>query len=68
MDYTIYDKKTMLGHVVEIYETKAQTTLEVKLEGSEKTVLIPFVKDWILKEDEDKRTLYFELPEGLLDI
>jgi 16S rRNA processing protein RimM len=68
MEYTVYDKKTMLGQVIEIYETKAQTTLEVKLEGLEKTVLIPFVKDWILNEDEDNRILYFELPEGLLDI
>jgi ribosomal 30S subunit maturation factor RimM len=68
MEYTVYDKKTMLGQVIEIYETKAQTTLEVKLENSQKTVLIPFVKDWIKNEDEDNRILYFELPEGLLDI
>lgn len=68
MEYTVYDKKTLLGHVVEIYETKAQTTLEVKLYNLDKTVLIPFVKDWIINEDEDNRILYFELPEGLLDI
>lgn len=68
MDYTVYDKKTMLGSVIEIYESKAQTTLEVKLQNTEKTVLIPYVKDWIIEENETDRILYFELPEGLLDL
>ena len=45
-----------------------QHLLEVAREGSDKTVLIPVVDEFLEGVDEADRCIFVNLPDGLLDL
>jgi 16S rRNA processing protein RimM len=58
------EKAEILGRVLRmIYTPLRQFCVETK-DGQE--VLIPFVPEWILKEDREKKSITMKIPEGLV--
>ena len=55
-----------LGEIENIYEMPMHEVAAVMYQGSE--ILIPLNEDVIASIDESKKIVYFNLPEGLLDI
>ncbi|MCF8219698.1 MAG: ribosome maturation factor RimM [Bacteroidales bacterium] len=55
-----------LGKIKEIIEQPAQDLMIIESETRE--IMIPLVTDYILNADSDQKTMYTQLPEGLLDI
>jgi len=56
---------TKLGEVVDVENFGAGDLIDVKVEGREATVLIPFAEGYVLEAAGDK--LVVDLPEGFLD-
>ena len=54
-----------LGELVKIYETGANDVYAVKKDGDAKELLLPAIKDCILKVDIDARVMTVHLLEGL---
>lgn len=66
-NFTIVDENLgTLGTVNKIYTNSAQDILEMEYKG--KDVLIPINDTIILKADLEKKELYTNIPEGLVDI
>ncbi|MFA6999401.1 MAG: ribosome maturation factor RimM [Victivallaceae bacterium] len=66
-DYTVVDKTAgELGQITDLIESTEQALLQVAHNGDE--ILIPFVDDFVVKIDKRKKTLYLDLPEGLIDL
>jgi 16S rRNA processing protein RimM len=66
-DYSVMDKTAgALGQITGIIESTKQAILQVDHNGDE--ILIPFVEDFIIKIDRQKKVLYLDLPEGLIDL
>lgn len=57
---------TSCGIIKEINDQTAQHYFILDLKGKE--VIIPIIKDWILKVDRENRQIQMQLPEGLLDV
>jgi 16S rRNA processing protein RimM len=65
--FTAYDDEDVLiGEIIGLNTSTPQTLFE--LSSDEGTLLIPYNENWILEIDEQDMTIYFELPEGLLDL
>lgn len=64
--YTIFDKETLVGEVLDIEIFPSQIMASVK--HDKKNILIPLVDDLIVNIDETKRKITMDLPEGLLNI
>ena len=65
--YMVVDKKTgEIGKVDHVLEMAHQSLLAVIRDGKE--ILIPFQKPILQKTDREKKMIYVNLPEGLLDI
>ena len=65
--FTAYDDQDYeIGEIISINTSTPQTILEIQSEKS--SILIPFNEDWIIEIDEDQKDIFFELPEGLLDL
>ncbi len=65
--YSLIDKKTgCVGEIVDVDETTLNVLFVV--EKGEEELLIPAAEEMIEKMDEEKKELYVDLPEGLLDI
>ncbi len=65
--YTVMDKKYGdIGRITSIVNIQNNTLLKVK--SGDKEYLIPGHEDIIKDRDDYKKTLYTDLPEGLLDI
>lgn len=65
--YTAYDDRDQaIGKIVSLNTSTPQAFFEV--ESNEKQILIPANEDWIIEIDEDQKEIFFELPEGLLDL
>ncbi|WP_068268585.1 ribosome maturation factor RimM [Caviibacter abscessus] len=60
--YSVYNKGTYIGEVIDIMETAAHDILEV---SGEREILIPFIDVFITKIDDDKREIYTDLIEGM---
>ncbi|MBO6159112.1 MAG: 16S rRNA processing protein RimM [Firmicutes bacterium] len=60
----ISDEGEMLGRVTDILETSANYVLEVSSDGSE-PLLVPVIKDCILKMDCDQKRITVHLLDGL---
>jgi len=56
----------VLGEILEVNEYPQQFVATVSYQNKE--VLFPLNEDMILEIDEDQKTLFVELPEGLLDL
>ena len=55
-----------LGEILEVIEQPHQVLCKIELEGKE--ALIPIHGETLRKIDQQKREVYVELPDGLLDI
>ena len=65
-NFNIYNNNEYLGIVVSTINKTGQTIIEVKM--SKKTVLIPFVDEFIVEINYEEKKIQMILPEGLLDI
>jgi 16S rRNA processing protein RimM len=69
LDFTVCDADGRRIGVIRGFATNgAQDLLRVEREGGAGEALIPFVDDFIVRLDFDKRELLMELPDGLLDV
>ena len=65
--FAISDKTAgMLGKIEDIFETPGQVLATVQFKGKE--VMVPLVDATIVKVDGAAKTIYVDLPEGLLDV
>lgn len=65
--YSVHDKSHgMLGTVTEVSDNGAQELLHIETEKGE--IVLPFVDDLIESIDDEKKTIYFNAPEGLIDM
>lgn len=65
--YTVVDKALgKLGTVRTVYTPNAQDLIAMDYEGNE--ILIPVVDEIVDKANHEKKEIYVNLPEGLLDI
>lgn len=65
--YTLVDKTFgVLGQVTGVSDNGQQLLLSVEYKGRE--VLLPLVEDFIEKIEEESRTLFFNAPEGLIEL
>lgn len=64
--YTLYDNKKALSEIEEVIEQPGQ--ILVKLTIEEKEVLVPLHEEIIDHIDHNKKAVYVQLPDGLLDI
>lgn len=64
--YLAYNNDDELGTIenLELYPQQ----IMAKIKTSQKEVLIPLVEDFIMEIDDEKKKVYFQLPEGLLDL
>jgi len=60
------DQDKLIGVIVGLNTSTPQTLFELTSERG--PLLIPLNEDWILEIDHDQQAIYFELPEGLLDL
>ena len=64
--YTAFYNGQSFGSIVEIIEQSAQNLFLI--ESDEVQHLIPVVEPFIQRIDHKKKSIYFDLPEGLLDL
>ncbi|MGZ3866208.1 MAG: ribosome maturation factor RimM, partial [Bacteroidia bacterium] len=65
--YTLNDKeKGDLGKITEVVELPGQKLFSLLI--SEKEVLLPFIPDLVLKIDHRSKIIYYNAPEGLIDM
>lgn len=63
----INDKdESEIGEIVSLNTSTPQAFFEIISE--QKQILIPVNEDWIIEIDEDDQKVYFDLPDGLLDL
>lgn len=66
LGFTLYDKKTLLGEIVEVLEQPHQILCTVIINGKE--ALIPVHEGSLRNIDARIKKVVVELPDGLLDI
>lgn len=66
LGFTIYDKKKVLGKVLEVIEQPLQILLRIEIDKKE--VLIPINESTLRGIDHKKEKIEVDLPDGLLDI
>ena len=64
--FTVLDENSSIIGVVQNVDTSTINALFVIMSGDEE-ILIPATHDFIVKTDTQKKQLYLNLPEGLLD-
>jgi 16S rRNA processing protein RimM len=65
--FQVQDKKHgSLGNIIYVNDQSPQILLEI--EAPEKTIMIPFVEAFIKDIDKQRKTIYVELPKGLVDL
>ncbi|WP_447641315.1 MULTISPECIES: ribosome maturation factor RimM [Chitinophagaceae] len=64
--YVLYDSRKPLSEIEEIIEQPGQILVKLTVEGKE--VLVPLHEEIIDRIDHNKKAVYAELPDGLLDI
>lgn len=67
MDYTLIDKtKGEIGKIEGLEGSDINPLLKIVINGKE--VLLPFAEDLITKVIENKKQLFYDAPEGLIDM
>ena len=67
IDYQVQDRNLgSLGYVKEVYSTGAQDVIIMIYKSKE--VLIPLIDEIVPKVDKKEKTVFTELPEGLLEV
>ena len=64
----IDDDRGDLGTVIDCFETGAQFTLEVKRDGKNKNLMIPFVKAYCYEVNIEDGYIKCRMPEGLFEL
>ncbi|MFT4203054.1 MAG: ribosome maturation factor RimM [Chitinophagaceae bacterium] len=64
--YTLYDNKKALSTIEEVIEQPSQILVKLTVNGKE--VLVPLHEEIVDRIDHNKKAVYAQLPEGLLDI
>jgi len=65
--YHVYDENNKpIGKIVALNNSTPQAFFEI--ESNLKQTLIPVNEDWILEIDDEQKEIFFELPDGLLDL
>ncbi len=66
LGFNIYDKKKLLGKVLEVIEQPLQILLRIEIDNKE--VLVPINESTLAGIDHKKEKIDVDLPDGLLDI
>ena len=66
LGYSIMQNQEALGNILEVIEQPQQLLCRIEINNNE--VLIPLHEDTLKKIDHQKKQVWVELPEGLLDI
>ncbi len=67
IDMEVIDEQLgSLGKVVKVYDLPHQPVAAVTIDGSE--VLIPLLREFIMRVDREKRQLHMQLPDGLTNV
>jgi 16S rRNA processing protein RimM len=66
LGFSMYEKKKLLGKVIEVIEQPTQLLLSIMM--NEKEVLVPINETTLDKIDHKSQKIFVILPEGLLDI
>lgn len=66
LGFTLYDKNTPLGEIIEVIELPHQILCSVSFNNKE--ILIPIHEDNLISVDNKKKIVAVDVPEGLLDI
>lgn len=66
LNFTVIENKNNLGQVIGFLSNSAQDLLLVEKDTEQ--FEIPFVEDFIIEVNYEKKTIEVELPEGLLEI
>jgi 16S rRNA processing protein RimM len=66
LGFAMYEKKKLLGKVMEVIEQPTQLLLSIDMQGKE--VLVPINESTLEKIDHKNQKIFVSLPEGLLDI
>ncbi len=61
----VLEDGTHVGVVVEILDYASYSTLRIKLEN-ERTILVPYIEEFFVSTDIDRKTLIFSPIEGML--
>ena len=65
--FELIDKhKGSLGNILEVTDNGSQVLFVLNYQGKE--VLLPFVEDFVESVDEENKKLFFNAPEGLIDL
>ena len=69
LNYKVVEKNHgELGEIIEIDDSTANVLFIIKNDESEDPLLIPATDDFVTKIDENNKTIYMTLPEGLLQL
>jgi 16S rRNA processing protein RimM len=66
LGFSMYEKKKLLGKVMEVIEQPTQLLLSIEI--NEKEVLVPINETTLERIDHKNQKIFVVLPEGLLDI
>lgn len=66
LGFSMYEKKKLLGKVMEVIEQPAQLLLSILI--NDKEVLVPINESTLEKIDHKNQKIFVILPDGLLDI
>ena len=66
LGFAMYEKKKLLGKVMEVIEQPTQLLLGIDMQGKE--VLVPINETTLERIDHKNQKIFVVLPEGLLDI
>jgi 16S rRNA processing protein RimM len=64
--YKIMDGETLVGEIEEVVEFPQQEMAILTREG--KDILIPLNVAFVIRRDDDLKTIFMDLPKGLLDL
>lgn len=65
--YAVYDKNFgFIGNITDFNNIPGNPVFETQLDN--KTIIIPYNEDFIIKINKDLRSIEIETPEGLIDI
>ena len=67
LGYQVFDKKELLGEVLEIIEQPHQVMCRIEYKGNDE-ILIPINEQSLVKMDKKNRKLILDLPDGLIEV
>lgn len=65
--HVLQEDGSLLGELTDVIQNSGQDLYQIKLETG-KNILLPAVREFVLKIEMDERQMTVSLPEGLLDL